>query len=358
MTEERPDYDGILKENEDLLVRNSELELENTILKEGQRFKPRSPVNTPPPPPVPPPPRVCEENPPTAAICQEKEHLEDDDNAKINVQVDFTGGARIVRIKTDLGKTMYTVSILSNPDGTFLVKVWKFGNLVVPVEIVREEFDEDGKTAAETRFRKLVVDYTNLVKAETQVPDPRKIFDDCVDYHVTDPDCCRNCRYSVKEEVPDRKFVKPRKPRTICVNRKNVQQYERILMGFRNRPTFSVAPLSCGEDVPDRDQLIKDPDGTLHSFDPTLKAFPNPRPCPAFPVELDVKVVVDPRGLCKGYERGDSPAPGRYEDPKSFEFDRDLMVIISNMVDDKVARVSQEDVIVYCGDSVDTAGRH
>ena len=254
---------------------------------------------------------------------------------------------------------MYTVSFLANPDGTFLVKVWKFGNLVVPVEIVRREYGEDQKEDAAIQFRKLIADYVNLVKAETSAPDPRKIFDDCVEYHVIDPDCCKNCRFCVKEELPERKLVKARKPRSICVNRKNIAQYERVLRGYC--ATFvSANPISGDAQPPDTEfPGDKVPPDFMFSELP-LQAYHNPQPLNPLvpPVGIDMKVVVDPRGLCKSYERGDAPPPSeRYEDPKSFEFDRDLMVIIGNLVDDKVAQVSQEDVVVYCGDSEDTSGR-
>lgn len=134
-------YDEIVRENEDLLLRNSELELENSILRENREHlpvpvQPLSP-NPVPPKPVPPPP------PP-----KDDEEVEDDLGSKVDVQLDFRGGARIVKVKTDRGKLMYTVSFLSNPDGTFLVKVWKFGNLMVPVEIVRMEYGEDQKSDA------------------------------------------------------------------------------------------------------------------------------------------------------------------------------------------------------------------
>ena len=91
-----------------------------------------------------------------------------------------------------------------------------------------------------------------------------------------------------------------------------------------------------------------------------LQAYHNPQPLNPLvpPVGIDMRVIVDPKGLCKSYERGDAPPPsGRYDDLKSFEFDKDLMVIIGNMVDDKVAQVSQEDVVVYCGDSEDISRR-
>ena len=234
-------YDEIVRENEDLLLRNSELELENSILRENQEHFP-VPVQPPsskpvPPKPVPPPP------PPPPPSPKDDEEIEDDLGSKVNVQLDFSEGAKIVKVKTDRGKLMYTVSFLANPDGTFIVKVWKFGNLMVPVEIVRREYGEDQKEDAAIQFRKLIADYINLVKAETSAPDPRKIFDDCVEYHLTDPDCCRNCRFCVKEEIPEKKWVKSRKPRSICVNRKNIAQYERVLRGYC--ATFiSVNPIS------------------------------------------------------------------------------------------------------------------
>lgn len=351
MAEEQT-YEEVVRENEDLLLRNSELELENSILKETRG---RPPVPPPPRPPAPPPPPDPPHRP------EKKDQEEDDLGSRVNVQLDFQSGARIVKVKTDRGKLMYTVSFLANPDGTFLVKVWKFGNLMVPVEIVREEFGSEGKECAVSRFKKLIADYINLVKSETQAFDPRQIFDDCVNYRIIDPDCCRNCRFAVKDEEPERKWVKTRRPRTVCLNRKNISQYERVLWGCRSAfypATMFGYPVSgdacgcscvadCAEGKPARDAA--------------LGAYYNPRPLnPPFPpVEIDMKVVVDPRGVCQNYERGDAPPPnaGRYEDPKSFEFDRDLMVIIGNMVDGKIAQVSQEDVIVYCGDSVDTSGR-
>ena len=180
-------------------------------------------MDVPPPHPVPSPPKPIASNPvlPTNPSGDE-DQAEDDLGSKINIQLDFSEGAKIVKVKTDRGKLMYTVSFLANPDGTFIVKVWKFGNLVVPVEIVRREYGEDQKEDAAIQFRKLKNDYINLVKAETSTVDPRKIFDDCVEYRITDPDCCGNCRFCVKEELPEKKLVKPRKPRSICVNRKNI----------------------------------------------------------------------------------------------------------------------------------------
>lgn len=181
---------------------------------------------------------------------------------------------------------------------------------------------------------------------------------------MIDPDCCRNCRFASRDEEPERKWVRTRKARTVCVNRKNVAQYERVLRGCKSAfypGTMFGFPVSG--DVPPRscDVGCPCPEGGWIPREGEFGAFYNPRPLnPPFPpMEIDMKVVVDPRGVCRNYERGDAPPPnaGRYEDPKSFEFDRDLMVIIGNMVDGKIAEVSQEDVIVHCGDSEDTSGR-
>ena len=357
MAEENPRYEEVLKENEDLLLRNSELELENSILKEKNG---RSAVPPPPPPtPPPPPPQNVATCPPEPDRHGEDadEMAEDDFGTKINIQLDISEGAKIVKIKTDKAKLMYTVSFIVSPDGNFIVKVWKFGNLLVPAEIVRNVFPPDRKKDATMLFRKLREDYTNFVKAETSKVDPRKIFDDCVDYRLIDPDCCQNCRYGTKEEIPEKKGIKPRKPRTICVNRKNISQYERVLKGYckivGNPPS---GDMSCAI-VPSNPEL---------SAEYPLSAIPfeahyNPNPYPfgptVPPVEIEMKVVTNPRGICRNYVRGDAPPSSeRYEDPRSFEFDKDLMVVIGNMVDDKIQKVSQEDVVVYCGDSVDTAG--
>lgn len=351
-------YDEIVRENEDLLLRNSELELENSILRENREHFPvpvQPPFSKPVPPPSPPPPPP----PPPPPSPKDEEEIEDDLGSKVNVQLDLSEGAKIVKVKTDRGKLMYTVSFLANPDGTFIVKVWKFGNLVVPVEIVRREYGEDRKEDAATQFRKLKNDYINLVKAETSTVDPRKIFDDCVEYRITDPDCCGNCRFCVKEELPEKKLVRPRKPRSICVNRKNIAQYERVLRGYC--ATFFAANAISGDAQPPDTGFPGDKTPPDFEFSELpLQTYHNPQPLNPLvpPVEIDMRVIVEPKGICNGYERGSSPPSSqRYDDPKSFEFDKDLMVIIGNMVDDRVNLISQEDVIVYCGDSEDTSGR-
>ena len=353
MTEENPTYDRILKENEDLLLRNSELELENSILKEEKNAK--TEAKDPGFRAFPPPRKDQQSNSPE----EREEPGEDDLGERINIEVDFSQGAKIVKIKTEKDKLVYTVSFLANPDGTFLVKVWKFGNLVVPVEIYRVQYEPSMKDEAVRKFKVLILDYSNLVKAETDRPDPRKIFDDCVNYRITDPDCCRNCRFSTKEEFPEKKWIKPRKPRTICTNRSNISQYERILKSydrkfFRENGLSSCGGCPCGKpEIPD-EEICQD--GTILP----LQTYPNPQPYPPFvpPVEIDMKVVVDPRGICEGYKRGEPSPVQRYEDIGSFEFDKDLMLIISNMVDGKIGQITQEDVVVYCGDSEDTAGRN
>ena len=347
-------YDEIVRENEDLLLRNSELELENSILMENREHLP-VPVQPPSPKPVPPKP-VPPLPPPSP---KDDEEVEDDLGSKVNIQLDFSQGAKIVKIKTDKAKLMYTVSFIASPDQTLIVKVWKFGNLEFPVEIVRNVFSLEEKDRAAAFFKKLIADYTSLVKAETSAVDPRKIFDDCVEYRIIDPDCCRNCRFGVKEEIPERKGIKPRKPRTVCVNRKNISQYERVLRGYCS--TFFAQNAISGVGQPPDTGFPGIP-GKKDDFEFSelpIQAYYNPQPLHPLvpPPEIEMQVVVDPKGLCKGYERGEvPPPPQRYEDPRSFEFDKDLMVVIGNLVDDKIWDISQEDVVVYCGDSVDTAG--
>ena len=348
MAGENPTYESVLRENEDLLLRNSELQLQNRILSEragsGEKrasCPPGCPKNG--------------ENPP----CPDDEEQEDDLGAKINVEVDFSQGAKIVKIKTDREKLMYTVSFLANLDGTFLVKVWKFGNLEFPAEIFRAGYDSSRKEEAIGKFRVLIVDYTNLVKAETDKPDPRKIFDDCVNYRITDPDCCRNCSFCLKDEDPRKKGIKPRKTRYVCTNRKNVAQYEKILRNYDKTFFAAQQPYSDGQ-PPDREYFSPEGKKEFDFSGLPLQAYPFDQPYPPFcpPVQIDVKVVVEPRALCDGYRRGEgAPVPQRYEDLGSFEFDKDLMVIIGNMVDDKIGKVVQEDVVVYCGGAEETQGR-
>lgn len=174
--------------------------------------------------------------------------------------VEIRGEDRKYKLKNMENKTMYTIEIGKccgcGCKPNYFVTVTQRYDLKEPVEISRQYFED--KDVALKTVESLVSDYETLVLVDMKKqPTPKDIFFDSVDYHVTIPETCRNCRHSeiVRRCHEDNHFHGH--PHLVCTNRENIKELSNIEEDYGRVGSYTQVF-----------DVKVDPDGTCKNFEP------------------------------------------------------------------------------------------
>lgn len=189
---------------------------------------------------------------------------------------------KVIDIVDAFGKLRYKVSLLSydiyNDIYGVIYSVQVTNCFTAPDPLIIVTIPEEGKppltdyNIALKIFNECVENYTSLVKAETRDFQDIDVFKTRIDYKVTCPECCETCKFSQHNKHP-RNFVFAVDNGLKCVNPKVATEYD----------------FDMPKGLPHTDCHNK---YANHHLD---KLIVNPR--------------VEPFGLCKHYEKRNSPHP-------------------------------------------------
>lgn len=137
---------------------------------------------------------------------------------------------KIAEIRDNFGKLRFKVYLIDMfdyhtdtfYDVKYCITVESFCYGLQP-QIILKEFKQHFNEAY-AFYLKCIDEYKYLVIAETRHFQDIKIYADKIDYHMIEPDCCKNCKWSKHVHTRlcprDEKFFMPQNDKLVCINHK------------------------------------------------------------------------------------------------------------------------------------------